>query len=248
MRRAFTLVELLTVIAILAVLYALAFPMAKAALGAATAYRARMALGQLAAATSLYMQDADDTYPIAMSVEGAYLRTWFGVREGAGDFDFSGGYLSPYTKGKAPKDPVYTGLPYLGDGSGFGYNWGTIGSDMHLSGDYRTFPNCVNPARGTELSDPYSTVLFATSAIRSVPWLGGDGRTYDFGFVDPPYFWNGNPNMDFRHGGVTVVDTEVRQVRSEGYAALLFCGGQTKMMKMSEVQDRMFLRQQPSTD
>lgn len=95
MRRAFALVELLAVIAILAILYALAFPMAKAALGAATGQRARMAMGQLAAATGLYMQDADDRYPIAMSFDGVYLRTWFGLRKGDREFDCSGGYLSP---------------------------------------------------------------------------------------------------------------------------------------------------------
>lgn len=248
MRRAFTLVELLTVVGILAILYALAAPLAKAALGAASGQRARMAMGQLAAATGLYLQDADDTYPIAMWGEGDSLRTWFGGRRGHGVFDFQSGYLSPYTKGRVPKDPLHNAIPYLGDGSGFGYNWGTIGSDMHLTGDYRTFPNCLNPAKGTELSDPLATVLFATSAARSVPWQGGDGRVYDFGFFDPPYFWNRNPNIDFRHGGATVVDSEAEEVRSEGRAMLLFCGGQTKMVKMAEVKDEMFFRQRPEAN
>lgn len=241
-KRAFTLVELLNVIAIIAILSAILWPAMKAVRGAAFRYNAGMAMKGLGSAVTLYLADHDDTFPIAMSYDADGFRAWFGKQLPDGTFDTQAGILTSYLKGKYGRDMTHIGRPYLGDGSGFGYNWGYLGSDINIALDYAGWPNCYRPARGSEVQK--STVLFATSIYYYAKWIpGGDGASYDFGFVDPPKYWWGVPNVDFRHGDPPVVDAKERKVTPKGLALIVFTSGELKSKVPSQVTDDQFARE-----
>lgn len=247
--RAFTLVELLNVIGIIAVLSAIFMPAIIAARNAAFTYNAVLSVRQLTDATSLYMMDHDDTFPVAMYVEGDALKAWFGRGRSGEEYDPKQGILAPYTNGRAARDMSHQAATYLGDHSGFGYNWGYLGSDTNITLNYWGFPNVFNPALGSSLSHPDRTIAFSTSIYFYAPWLqGGDGRRYDFGFIDPPKYWRGNPNVDFRHGGLPEVDLDKKEVRPRGVAVVAYAGGAVKTMPPLKMKDWMFYRQHTDQD
>lgn len=244
-RRGFTLIELLVVIAIIAVLAAMMAPVLVSARRAVEGAVAGRTGKQLFVATALYATDYDDTYPLAMFDHGdGYLQTWFGLQTAQYEFDRQQGMISPYIKGFLQADPTHHAKPFLGDGTGFGYNYGYIGSDFSITLDYSTWPNCTNPAAMTTLSYPSRTVIYATSAFYSAPWLpDGDGQKYDFGFIDAPSGWNGNPNVDFRHWDSRKVDLENRKVLTTGRAYCIFGDGHVATRKEHELDDTHFERQ-----
>ena len=243
-RRGFTLVELLTVMAIIAILAAVFLPVVRSVRGAAYQTLASRSIGQLGQAVNMYMADSDDMYPCAMYTYGDGLwQTWFGRMNPDGTIDPTQGTLRPYVKGKL-KDSTAQGLPYLGDGSGFGYNWGYLGSDFNIRLDFSEFPNCLRPSVGSEVTNPARTVVFATSAYYYAPWTGGDGRTYDFGYVDPPRFWYDNPNAHFPHREPKIVEIERKRVKPRGFALFVFADGNVRALTPERVNDAMFERVQ----
>ncbi|MCB0824577.1 MAG: prepilin-type N-terminal cleavage/methylation domain-containing protein [Armatimonadetes bacterium] len=247
LRRAFTLVELLVVIAIIAILAAFLFPVFITAKGAVHQLGVNRNIGQISAANSLYMADYDDTFPIAMYWNyQTGLHTWFGhIEDEQGTVNTKEGFLQPYMKAKPPKDQALVAENYLGDDSGIGYNWGVIGSDFHVTGDYTNWPNCQNPAKGSELDNISRTVVFATSAFYNAKWLpDGDGVKYKFGFFDPPSFWNGVPNVDYRHMGKTKIDDANQKVLQDGNAIFGFADGNVRTIRMSETKEKFFWRDQ----
>lgn len=245
-QRAFTLVELLVVIAIIAILAAILYPVFAQVRSAAYQYNASNAAGQLSRAAILYVSDNEDSFMLATYVEGNSAQAWFGRRDMAFPFfDGTQGLLYPYMK-RIVKDPRGSNFAeYLGDHSGFGYNWGYIGSDFNVRGDMTGFPNCTNAAHLTELARPADTIVFGTSAYFYAPWMPhGDGKTYDFGFIDPPRFWAGNPDLDFRHIGTKKVDASAKRVTSDGNAVVAFADSHVRSIRMTAVTDTMFERGQ----
>ncbi len=246
LRLGFTLVELLVVIAIIAILAAFLFPVFVTARSAAQQMVVSRNVKDVHTASTLYMADYDDTFPLAMYLEPDGVRTWFGKYVGGEEsFDVKQGLLSPYNKGSYGKDPTLQAQPYFGDWSGIGYNWGIIGSDFHLTKDYSDWPNCKNAARGSELEQISNTVTFATSSYYSAPWQDGDGKRYLFGFFDPPSMWNGNPNIDFRHMAKVTIDVENQQVKSSGNAIVTMADGSTRNKKQADLEENQFWRQTP---
>lgn len=228
--------------AIIAILAAVFLPVVRSVRGAAYQALASRSISQLGQAATMYMADSEDVYPCAMYTYGSGLwQTWFGRMGPDGRIDPTQGTLRPYMKGQV-RDSTAQGLPYLGDGSGFGYNWGYLGSDFNIRLDFTDFPNCLRPSVGSELTTPSKTVVFGTSAYYFAPWSGGDGRTYDFGFVDPPKFWHGNPNVDFRHREPKVVETDRKRVRHPGFALFVFADGHVRALTPERVSDAMFER------
>jgi prepilin-type N-terminal cleavage/methylation domain-containing protein len=238
----FTLVELLTVMAILAILYAIMLPVAKAARAAAFQYNASNAIRQLGTATTMYASDYDDQCPPAYYWTATGVQTWFGQQDPTGYYDPKLGLLSPYTNGRTLKDPTHFAKDWLGDKSGFGYNWGQIGSDAHIQGGWTNQYGCFNPARMSELSNPSGTVFYATSAIMSPK----DHQIYDFGFVYEPYFWGGNPPVDFRHQGGRIQDPKTHEWINEGLALAVMGDGHVRVYKRPQMKDQDFLRFQPT--
>ena len=243
-RRAFTLVELLVVISIICILAAIVFPAVVATRKAVDSSSACQTGKQLFSSTGLYASDSDDLYPVAMYVNGdGNLVTWFGLQTAKTEFDRQQGILSAYVGGFLRADPAHNALPYLGDMSGFGYNYGYLGSDFSMTGDYSQWPNCKDPSNSSSLELPSNTLLYASSAFYNAPWLeNGDGKKYDFGFIDPPSGWDGNPNMDFRHFDKRVVDFVKHQVNTTGKAICVFADGHVDTLRQSEIKDSMFQR------
>lgn len=244
--KAFTLIELLVVIAIIAVLVALFAPVFVAAKNAVNQSVAVNAGRQLGMTMELYMSDHNDTFPPAMYTYGAGAwQTWYGIQTGEHEWDVANGILGPYRGDKVVRDPIHEGRPYFGDNSGFGYNYGYIGGDYYVTGDFTMFPNCKRPASSSELSAPSSTVVFASSAYYSAPWLpNGDGLKYDFGFIDPPEGWHGNPNVDFRHFGKRHTVQQDQDEETDGRAVIVFADGRVKPYKKDQLEAAWFRRLQ----
>ena len=106
-RRGFTLVELLNVIAIVAVLTAIFFPALIAARKVVYRYGAVLSMRNLGNAVDIYLADYDDTYPLASSWDGYVYRTWYGEFEEDGKWNDKEGILSAYTKGRAARDLMH---------------------------------------------------------------------------------------------------------------------------------------------
>lgn len=242
-RRAFTLIELMITVGIIAVLSAISVPAIVSVRDAAYQFAAVQSIRGLMMATNLYTADNDDTYPLATYASAEGMVAWFGAQDASGAFDPKRGLLAAYTNGRPASDRSFQALDYMGDHSGFGYNWGYIGSDFNLTGDYSGFPNSRNPAHVSEIEKPSSTVGFATSAYFYAPWLPeGDSKTYDFGFIDPPKFWKDCPNVDFRFGGKKVVDEAAQTVTPKGTAIFLHLDGSVRTLKVEQVTNAMFQR------
>ena len=243
MHRAFTLIELLVVIAIIAILAAILFPVFLAARAAAYQWNAGSAIDQLGKASTLYCNDYDDTYPLAMYFDGSGFRAWYGRFVSTGVFDTTQGLLSPYEKSQSVRDITFNCKPFLGDHSGFGYNWGFIGSDFHMIANYSTFPQCMNAATNTSLSNPSNTVVFGTSAFYYARWLPkGDGQIYDFGFIDPIGYTANNPNVDFRHLDQRKVDNTKKTISFPGNGLFVFADSHVRALKIGQLPDVMFMR------
>lgn len=245
MRRAFTLIELLVVIAIIAILSAVLFPVFIAAKGAAYQLVTVNNLRQQGEAALMYLADSDETFMPAMGGDSGGYWAWYGRYTPKG-LDDSQSLLAPYRGKRKLIDPIYKAKDYLGDHSGFGYNWGFVGSDLHVSGQYNEYPNCWYPARLSDLAHVSTTVLFATSDYYSAPWEGGDGQDYDFGFVDPVGSRPSNPNVSFRHMSPRRIES--RRVVSTGNAIVAMADGRARTASVKALKDSWFWRADETAD
>lgn len=238
--RGFTLIELLVVIAIIAILAAILFPVFATAREKARQTSCASNIRQLGLATLMYSQDYDEIYPpYAQCVGFACDQYWFGRRAGTG-WDKTQGLLYPYMKNhQLQRCPSFTGRARFGDGNGYGYNWGYVGSDYYLTFAWPP----VNPASLASFSSPASKILYADSGFLNTTWWGGDGTMYETPGIDPPMSWWGNPTIDFRHvDSGKIVDAVAQTVTHKGLANIVFCDGHVKALKQTAVTDAMFTR------
>jgi len=242
-KSAFTLIELLVVIAIIAILAAILFPVFATAREKARQASCSSNLRQIGIATLMYVQDYDETYPLYQyndCVGFTCFQYWFGLRVGS-NWDKTKGLLYPYMKnGQIQRCPSWAGKPRFGDGNGYGYNWGYIGSDYYLTFNWPP----VNPAAEAALSAPADKILFSDAGFYSAPWFGGDGSTEETPGIDPPGQWYGIPTMDFRHiDNRKIIDTAAQTVNEQGWAEVVFGDGHVKALKQTQVSDAQFTRE-----
>lgn len=220
--RAFTLVELLVVIAVVGILVALLLPALRGAKDRAHAAQCMSNIRQLTIAALLYCEYNDEHFPpSSWDIYTTNRHRWHGVRNsGTEPFDFRRSPLALYLKGDRIK-ACPTFVDYLtgfeaGCG-GYGYNDGYVGSGRGDPTDQSS-----RPARRGMIRDPANTVLFADCAF-----LGGQGggQPIEYSFITEPVYaaWDGvpsTPSIHFRHHGLANVSWCDGHISSErmGYS------------------------------
>ena len=218
MKKAFTLLELMVVIAVIALLMGILMP----ALAAARAQSKQVVCGsnirQLLLANIGYANENCGRYaPAALDICNDNKHRWHGTRDDINDpFDSTKGPLAAYladgkVKQCTQKVEFRKGDPWewdFEDGcGGYGYNMTYIGSRIWESSfaDER----CRVTTMDVEVRRTAETLMFADTAMAKLD----DGKEYylEYSFAEPPYFiedgelaldWDyASPSIHFRHRG-----------------------------------------------
>ncbi len=219
-KRAFTLIELLIVIAIIALLVSILLPSLSRAKALARRAVCSSNIRNLQLANVGYAEEHGEYYVIAAEdIMGANCRRWHGVRDMVSDsFD---PLLSPLVKylgtwkKRCPSfNDVFTQSGQAGAGfeaacGGYGYNNQYIGgrNDLHGLGGF------CHSAKVSDVKLPAGTVVFTDTAFMQS--TGGGDRFIEYSFCESP-FWHfqaggppstmrPNPTIHFRHLDTTVV-------------------------------------------
>ena len=200
MRHGFSLVEVLVVVAIVAILAALLMPIAEQALEHGRATQCVSNLRQLAAANLSFAAENDGQFVAAQDERN--LVRWHGTRtSGSAAFDPTKGPLAPYLgkEGRVKLCPtlqrVLTGSKSFENGTGgYGYNAAYIGG---------TVADLYSGERVGRIERPATTVMFTDTAFPRATGL------QEYGFCEPwqteyaPGFFQGrlNASVHFRHLG-----------------------------------------------
>ncbi|MCJ7692333.1 MAG: type II secretion system GspH family protein [Sedimentisphaerales bacterium] len=214
-KKAFTLVELLVVIATIALLMSILMPILSVARAQGKAAVCKSNIRQLVLANIGYATENDGSYaPAALDIIGANKHRWHGVRDDIDSpFDATKGPLAGYlADGGVKKCPEKVnfrhGVPWdwdFEDGcGGYGYNMTYIGSRIW---ERYTAEKCKVTTKDSEVGRPSETVMFADTAMAKLD----SGRPYylEYSFAEPPYFvvngepvtsWGyASPSIHFRH-------------------------------------------------
>lgn len=230
---AFTLVELLAVIAIIALLAAILFPVFAQAREKARQASCLSNVRQIGLGALMYAQDNDETFPL---YTWDYLTFWNGGRAGWGQpFQPERGLIFPYLKNKQIQQcPSYTGDKRLG-GIGYGYA-STIAGTYY---DEQTYV-LLSPASLAVLSKPAETLLFAdsgnvTDAQADVPEkMRFGGQASDINLIEPPSSWcyagyGCTASIQFRHqesANLVAADGHARSMKRAFWVQRLPAGQQ----------------------
>ena len=209
---AFTLVELLVVIGIIAILVALLLPALAVARSAAQAIVCQSNIRQLSSAAIMYSQNNRDVCPPAhYDYDTLNLHRWHGTRSDLETpFDFTSSCLKSYLgDGRVRRCPVFepspttdSGLAFESSAGGYGYNNDYIGSSIGVNPGKEQF--IVNvPAKYSQIRRPAEKIMFSDAAV------GQDGNlVVEYSFVTEPVIYSGGnaypsstPSIHFRHRG-----------------------------------------------
>jgi prepilin-type processing-associated H-X9-DG protein/prepilin-type N-terminal cleavage/methylation domain-containing protein len=233
-RAAFTLVELLVVMAILGLLAAILIGALPAALEMAQGAACRSNLRQLAAANLAYAADYGRFVAAAADIASNNTVRWHGVRVGK-VFDSSKGPLTPYLGGtgssagirRCPGFRPETAGGFEVSCGGYGYNEVGVGSELCLPGNGVKTEFGMHPGA---IEHPAETVMFTDAAFLSGG--GKNAKLIEYSFCEPPQSVSGGippwPSIHFRHRGranvawcdghVSAENMERTDARSTGHA------------------------------
>jgi len=209
--KGFTLIELLVVIAIIAILAALLFPVFAQAREKARQATCLSNIRQIALAALMYASDYDEVFVPYTDTTWTYY--WAGKRTPEG-LDRKASPLYPYAKTPELQRCPSTRAVSRGFGTGYGYNWIYVGSDIGPAGgtvtyDWSRFPG--EPASLVDLDHPATTVMFADS---EVDWGMGDGPEESIAVTAPSEQYGYN-DIGYRHHRT---------------ASVVFCDGHVRAM------------------
>ncbi len=205
-RAAFTLVELLVVIGILAVLMGVLIPVLGKARAAGSSTLCQNNLRQLQHAALEYSVDNRGYLPPAhFDFITKNLHRWHGTRTTVNSaFDFTFSPLRPYLqKGVIKQCPTFDPSPggFEQSAGGYGYNDHYLGSSSELASGPMSFQvyqsTYVNsPAKMAMIARPAETIMFTDAAIASPDLI-------EYSFVEPPLAsgYPTSPSIHFRHAG-----------------------------------------------
>jgi len=226
-RAGFTLLELLVVVAIVALLLALLLPSLGGAREAARTGVCASNQRQLAAALLLYAGDHADRAAPGAADHRANLTRWHGSRrDPSGPFLPEGGALTPYLSGDGSGPgasravracPTFIGvldrLAETGQGferaaGGYGYNNAYVGVELASAGPdlWRVRDDRTGSAIAL-FAQPDNTVVFADAAF---PDALAPDAIIEYSFAEPPFHvgFAGSrmdPSIHFRHGSRSAV-------------------------------------------
>jgi len=238
--KAFTLIELLIVISIIALLMAILMPALGAARSGSRALACKSNLRQLVIANIGYATENDGFYvPAASDMwDNAGLHRWHGQRDALGEpFDPLRGPLIGYlADGRVKECPLKMEFVKGQDwntnfeqgGGGYGYNMTYIGSrtSQSAAGSVQAWKDSyAMTARMTEIAAPALTLMFADTAMAN-----SEKSLIEYSFAEPPFtVHNGrpvtgfymSPSIHFRHRSQTNVGwadghIEPRQMAGSG--------------------------------
>lgn len=194
---AFTLVELLAALAIMALLFAVAVPALRAARDSGMASRSSSNLRQLALANLAY---AADNKTFAPAQDAKNRTRWHGARSGgSGPFDPRKGYLAPYLG----RDRSVKLCPLLRELAGASFEEGTGGYGYNASYIGGTPDDPFTAEKFSNVPHPASTLMFATTAFAR------SGGLQEYPYAEPFFFTtNGGspqPSIHFRANGRALI-------------------------------------------
>ncbi len=226
-RKAFTLVELLVVIGIIAIMVGLLLPALAASREASNSTVCQSNLRQIVTACINYAGDWQGYWPPASVDIYTDLNRWHGTRPNMNTpFNFSGSCLLPYLSGslataaiRACPDfvPAITSGPlaYEASAGGYGYNSSYIGTSsdvpwiqtgMMSPTAWEKYVNNV-PAKMNMILHSASKIAFADAAMGQA-----GNQLIEYSFAEPPTFFEGyfdsagepmfgpsSPSIHFRH-------------------------------------------------